>query len=388
MAIVKRKTKAGIVRYQVRVEDRNGKWFPSVTFDSLTDAKAEDARLCALRDQGKEVQVDDARKVTVFDFWEVWSEENRTDVSDGWKISQNQMFRDYVRPVLGEMKMIEVDAPAIGKVMNRAKKMGKSDQTREHIYTLLRRMFGDAVEYYEMLSVNPVKPKFHRPKVKQKERNFLLPAQSMQLIEYSRNHYLGPAVWLSILAGLRVSEVQGLVGQNVQFELGQILICRAYNNKTRSMQNYPKQQDWAYVPLPPMLREYLLTLDFGPDAFVAPGPDGIGMLSYNTYLPALARLCQRAGVPAITPHELRHSATEVYVQAGATEEDLRRLLNHASAVSTRRYIHRTNSRLVQIAGNISPALRVIEGGAVSPLASPAGSRTASVSPKGGVSNAG
>lgn len=352
MAIVPRKNKHGNVSYLVRVKDFDGKWFPAETFSDELSAKERENELQRLKRKGGRSITDDAKQVTLQEFWEVWSKENRTDVSEGWKISQDQMYRDYIQPTLGSLKMLQIRTPEIGKALNRAKDLGLGDQTRKHIYSLLRKMFNDAVEYYEMLTVNPVKAKFHRPKVHDRKRNFLHPKQAWRLLEFSKDHYLGPAIWLQVLAGLRPSEVQAMKGKSLIFELDQILICAAYNNKTDRMQDFPKQEDWAYAPMPPELKEYLMTLQIGPDDFVARSLKG-GMLPYSTYLPALRRLCKEAAVEEVTPHELRHTCTEIYMQAGASAEDIRRLLNHGSLTATKHYIHRTDERLNHIAGTVS-----------------------------------
>ncbi|MCB9026989.1 MAG: tyrosine-type recombinase/integrase [Bdellovibrionaceae bacterium] len=85
--------------------------------------------------------------------------------------------------------------------------------------------------------------------------------------------------------------------------------------------------------------------------FVACGPNG-EMLSYHSFLGTLKRLCKRIGITSITPHELRHSCTELYVEEGASLEDLRRLLNHKSSGVTATYVHRTDDRLLKIASNV------------------------------------
>jgi integrase len=103
----------------------------------------------------------------------------------------------------------------------------------------------------------------------------------------------------------------------------------------------------------PVLKDYLWEKwkrANDPEQFVVQARRG-GMLSYNTYLHLLERLCDEAEVPRITPHELRHSATEIWIEAGASEEDLRRLLNHKSGATTQRYIHRSGTRLSDI-GNL------------------------------------
>lgn len=368
MAIEKVRRKDGSHTFKVRVKDQAGNWYNTPTFHSLEDAKLEEARLMDQKRKGKKAISQDARLVTYNEYWDVWSVENRTDVSEGWKISQNQMNRDFIAPVIGGRKLISIGKPEVGQVLNRMKRMGKSEQLRKHVYSLLRKIFGDAVDYYEMLNVNPVNAKFHRPKVPQTKRTFLEPEDAFKLLDHVKGTYMGPPTWLMMLSALRISEVQALRGSSLMYPQGQILICAAFNNKTGELQAYPKQEDWAYSPMPPALKEYLQTLNRGPEDFVAPGIKG-GMLPYETYLQTLRRVCMEAGVKVITPHELRHSSTEIWVRAGASTEDLRRLLNHGTLSSTMRYIHRTDARLTEV----GKGLRLV-GNPNSPKSSPIGEK--------------
>lgn len=362
MAIVERTLADGTKKYQVRVKDREGNWLPSQFHMTKKEAElAEDSLKLDAR-KGKKAISKDAKTTTLLDYWEVWKIENRTHVSEGWKISQDQMFRDYVAPVIGNLTMIQIGAPEIGKVLNRAQSKGIGDQTRKHIYSLLRKMFSDAIEYYEMLVRSPVKPKFHRPKVAKRNRQFLHPDQAWRLLEESKHTYLGPPIWIQTLAGLRPGEVQSLRVKHLSFERSQILIISSFNNKTGKLQEHPKQEDWGVAPIVPELKAYLLEIikGKGPEDYVSPGPKQ-EMLSYNTYIGALARLCEKLKLPKITPHELRHTCTELWIQAGASAEDIRRLLNHNSLTATQAYIHRTDDRLRWLAGKVSrPSLRLVE----------------------------
>jgi integrase len=260
--------------------------------------------------------------------------------------------------------MAEIKTPHIGKVMKRAHDMGRGAQTRKHIYSLVRRMFGDAIEVYDMLKENPVRPKHHRPKVGERERNYLRPHETLALLEACRGHFLGRAIWIQSLSGLRPSEVQALTWGSIDSDGKVILIRAAYNKKTRTMQSFPKQVDWGRAPLPDELLEYLRPHFGAMDELVAPGPSG-GVLSYETYLPGLKRLCRQAKVSEVTPHELRHSAAFLYGEAGASTEDIRKLLNHKSLNATKHYLHRGDERLGRIAGGLSNTLRIIPGGKIS-----------------------
>jgi site-specific recombinase XerD len=90
--------------------------------------------------------------------------------------------------------------------------------------------------------------------------------------------------------------------------------------------------------------------------FVACSPTG-EMLSYHSFYSGLKRLCKEAEVTSVTPHELRHSCTELYVEWGASLEDLRRLLNHKSSSVTATYIHQTDERLQNIAVDVGRSQR-------------------------------
>lgn len=257
-------------------------------------------------------------------------------------------------PRFALMRLSEIRSTEVGILFAQLEKLGLSPQSILHVYNILHKLFEDAVEFYELAEVNPVKRRF-RPRVHRIEREFLSPAESWRLLEVAADHPLGAAVWVPILSGLRPGEIQALRWKAVDFERSQILIRSTFNKKLRVLQDQPKQGDWGRAPMPKVLADYLLERSKGrhPDDFVVPNVLG-GMLSYESFgQKVLPRLCRRAGVKRITPHELRHSCTELYVQAGASAEDLRRLLNHKSLSATIRYIHRTDERLQGIAGLIT-----------------------------------
>lgn len=364
MAIVRRKRKDGSITYQVKVKDRGGRWLPSSSFTSLVEARKAEAEIFEIKAKGNGQNLQDARDTSYAEYWEVWSQANRDEVSEGWRISQDQMNRDYVMPVLGELLMADITKADIGKVLNRMTKKGLSQQMKKHVYTLMHTVFSDAVDFYDMLKSSPVKAKHHAPSVARKERRFLEPHHLGHLLDKAREHYyLGPPVWVQALAGLRVEAMIGLSWRSIHWNLNQILICRAWKAKVGRLEDYPKGKNWEYVPLTPALKEYLWekwqASRKDPDDFVCPGPNG-GMLSYDTYQKAIKPLCRKAGVTELTSHELRHSTSELYVQFGATSEDIRRLLNHKSLETTQRYMHRTDSRLSSIAASVR--LTAIEGG--------------------------
>ncbi len=351
MAIQKRTFTSGATSYVVRVRDPRGKWYPTKSFERRVDAERYERQLGTQRDEGRVVDGKGVRDLIFADFIARWAGECRGHVSAGWRISQDQMIRDFVIPILGQKRLLDVGPQDVDQVL---KKAGErlAPQTVKHVYSMLRKMFVDAVEHYGLQVTNPVLRRY-RPRIAHRHRAFLKPAESWRLLESVSEHYLGPAIWLGTLAGLRISEIQALRWSGVDFDTAQISIRAAYNRKEKRLQDHPKQEDWGRVPMMPALRDYLLERRGEHGAFVAPGRDGSSMLSYETMEDALKRLCRKIGLHPLTPHELRHSCTEIWIDAGASAEDIRRLLNQKSLTATAHYIHRTDERLSRLAAGIT-----------------------------------
>lgn len=346
--------------YQVRVRDLNGRWFPYKTFRRKVDAKRYEAKLLHERGEGRVAPLSKVRKLLFRDYFSEWMAECRSQVSDGWKTSNRQIYRSHIAGHLGSRALINISKRDIAKVLLDVKERGLAEQTQAHVYNMLHKMFDDAIHHFEYLTFNPVIKKY-KPSIPKKERNFLKYNDAWKLLNFTKDHWLGPAIWLSSLSALRPCEVQGLKWSAVDFEHHRIIISKIYNRKEKRMQNYPKQEDWGQAPIPSALSVYLLSLrrNGSISEYVASGPDGM-MLSYSSYLKGLKRLCREAGVTVLTPHELRHTATEMYYTAGANTEDLKRLLNHSSVRTTEAYIHRTSERLAGIAEKLKPPIALVK----------------------------
>lgn len=348
MAIVLAKLKSGQV-YRVRVRDSHGRWHPCKSFCRKVDAERYQRELLVLNDKGIDASLIEMRNKTVQDYISNWI--ILRSVSDGWRMSQDQMIRDYIRPALGHKRLADVRPSDIEKLMAVMTAEKKGGQTRRHVYNILRKLFADAVEN-DWVVKSPVK-RAHRPKVDKRHRSFLCPTEARKLLVHSRNDPYGVAIWLGILAGLRPGEIIALQWDAVDFTNAVIQIKRDFKKKTRCIENSPKQGDWGRAPMPPDLIQFLTVVksEQRSGTFVAAGLKG-GMIQYETLGFHLTRLCAEAQVTRLTPHELRHTATGMYLDEGATIEDVRKLLNHSSMAMTMTYIHDADKRLKEIAGTL------------------------------------
>src|SRR5690242_15233895 len=110
MAIVKRIYKSRI-SFLARVRDANGKFYPSRNCATESEARTHEAELLERRKRGARSISTDARVTTYAEYWSVWSADGVRKASAGWKISQDQMNRDYIMPFLGNMYLADIDSP-------------------------------------------------------------------------------------------------------------------------------------------------------------------------------------------------------------------------------------------------------------------------------------
>ena len=356
MAIVPRKAKTGSLRYQVKVKDQYGRWMPCKTFLRKVDAERHERLLMSQTDSGVLAMNLKAGSVLFNDFVETWKDKCRLDIHPGWKLTQDQMLRDYVSPILGSKRVACITAIDISDVLSAMQDKGRANQTMLHVYQLLRKIMEDAVTQFRMIGVNPVLKRY-RPKVSLKERPFLNPNESRRLLKHSEAHFLGPAIWLGILAGLRSSEIQALNWQAVDLGSQRIVIKSAYKRKIKRIEDYPKQKHWGDAPISPDLLSLLKGLERRSE-FVACGKNG-GMLEQKVFHRTLRQLCEECGITIISPHGLRHSTSGIWMEGGANATDIQRLLNQRNPETTSRYIHGISDRLKDISSKVSVNLQPV-----------------------------
>jgi integrase len=177
----------------------------------------------------------------------------------------------------------------------------------------------------------PIKPRGYdddRP-------NCLTRDQFMELWRVSvGSKWLGPILLTGVL-GMRTCEVFALRWADVEDG-----VLRLRRSVYRGVEGEPKTtKSRRALPLPPEVasalpprRDRALLLYPGPDGdpLKAPGK------AFNN---ALARLCERAGVPRVTPHGLRRTTNTTMVDLGIPAETVRAILGHTDNGMTARYYH-------------------------------------------------
>lgn len=357
MAINERKLKDGSSVYRVEILDRYGKWYPKKQFARKSEAKVYEASLLSQKAKGEGTSPANHRDITLSQYFhETWKLEARTKVTEGWRSSQDQMFRDHIEPELGKYKLVEIHKRDIAKLLaNLQEKKGLGGQTVQHIYTLLNGIFKYSIEISEIRESNPVLRKF-KPHVKEYIPTYLKPDIAREFLEVVADHWLGPAIWIMVGTGLRVGELIGLQCGDLDLVEKRLYLRRQWRRKENRIAEVKNKKAEKPLPIADDLAEYLerklppfaTQTDWVVQSLKEPGK----MASYYTIYSSLKKLCKKHNFPLLTPHGLRHTTSGMWNEKGARKDDLKDLYNHKHDSTTERYNHSVPDRLVHLAKDV------------------------------------
>ncbi len=158
-------------------------------------------------------------------------------------------------------------------------------------------------------------------------------------------------------AGLRVSELVSLKLDQVLLEL-QVVRVKGKGGKERlaPFGQAAKKALLAYLPV----REALLKRrrKENPCLFLNFRGDPLTARSVHRLIKKYALLL---GIPAVTPHTLRHSFATHLLEAGADLRTIQEMLGHARLSTTQRYTHLDFSRLASIYDEAHPRAKKYKG---------------------------
>jgi integrase/recombinase XerC len=135
---------------------------------------------------------------------------------------------------------------------------------------------------------------------------------------------------LMLFAGLRVSEVLGLMAEDIEISERKGLV------KVRA----GKGGVYRVVPLSKTVREMLcnhLSDRFRAGEFVFSGENG-EKLTPRAAQKRLQALSDRLGMPELSPHALRHTSAKSMLDAGAKLTEVQKILGHKRVTTTTRYV--------------------------------------------------
>jgi integrase len=279
--------------------------------------------------------------MTLDEYFEKWLEEYaKFHHSPGWLTTDRHMYAKFVKPVIGQRLLREIQPLNIQHVLQKMVKEGKAKSYANRIRVMLHKMFAEALTTYRYVTYNPVsavKPfkedPYHAPHLKQDEAKALL--------KWAPSHWSGLGIDLALQLGLREGEIVGLKWDAVDLEQRRMEIRRKFERKTKVLEEFTKGKKVRVLGIYPdgLLERLKQQRAKYPKAeFVVCKEDG-SMISYIAIINALKYGIRDCKLSYVTVHGLRHTYASLYMQNGGDLYDLQKVMGHQSAKTTERYRH-------------------------------------------------
>lgn len=268
--------------------------------------------------------------------------------------SYSQLLRLYILPELGRYPLAKLTPQHVQAFLNARVNSGLAPRTVEYIHAVLRSALGQA-ERWGLVSRN-VARLVAPPKVESPEAKPLLPDEAKRLLEAARGDRLEALYVVALSLGLRQGEILGLRWEDVDFQHGQITIrYQLQHIGGRFLLVEPKSpRSRRTVQAPSFVLESLKShrkrqleerLKLG-RAWVGFERDLVFTTTVGTPLYArnlvrhFHRLLDKAGLPRMPFHNLRHTAASLLLAQGLDLRVIQQVLGHSQiALTANLYAH-------------------------------------------------
>jgi integrase len=256
-----------------------------------------------------------------------------------------QIVRVHLKPTIGRLKLKNVTPTHLRGLYREKLDAGASNRTVQYIHTTLRKALQDAVS--DELIPRNVADGIKAPRPMKKEINPLSPEQARMFLEAIHDDPLEALYVLAIHRGMRQGELLGLKWDDVDLETGTLLVRRTLsltrdghvfeqpkNGKGRSIQLTQPAADALRSHLQRQFKEIeALGDEYQDQGLIFPGEKGQPMRPW-TLTRKLQRILERAGLPHLRFHDLRHTCATLLLSKGVHPKFVQELLGHATIFIT------------------------------------------------------
>ena len=338
MATIERyETSTGATRWRVRYRTPDRRQTDKRGFRTKRDAEAFAATLEAAKLRGEYVSPAHAR-ITVDQLGPAWLERKRGHLKPSGYMVMEAAWRLRVQPRWGRVALGDIRPTAVQQWITDltrgtagTKPVGASVVRRTHY--VLSSILSDAVRD-NLITHNPAAD-VKLPRTSRKRPVYLTHEQVGDLAAAAGEYEA--LVLLLAYTGLRWGEAVGLRVRDLDLLRKRASIVEnAVQAGGRINVGTPKAHKQRSVPLPEFLVAYLARQceGKGRDDLLFSAADGTHLRRPHATSGWFTKAASAAGVPHVTPHDLRHTAASLAVSAGANVKAVQKMLGHASAAMT------------------------------------------------------
>ena len=281
-------------------------------------------------------------------FLERWLEDvSRPSVRPRTYIRYRELLTLHAIPALGNRPIARITPQDLQRLYGSKLEEGLSPRTVGHLHRVLHRALQDAVRWG--LVGRNVCDAVRPPKVLAHEMRALSPDEARQLLASAEGDRLEALYVLAVTAGLRQGELLGLKWQDVDLETARLQVRRtiARVNGNGFVESEPKSvKSRRSVNLTPMavealrrhrasqLEHRLEALAWEDSDLMFPNRVGRPIEAYNLLYRSFHPLLERAGLPRMRFHDLRHTAATLLLAQGVHPKVVQEMLGHSTVSLT------------------------------------------------------
>lgn len=315
---------------------------------NLTELKKEMTDLRYTLEHGTFIKKND---ITFEDWFKEWIETyKKNTVKQGTIDSYNKHYSAYLKKPLGKMKLIDIRAEHLQRVLNNMSDNGFSDDTIMLTYCVLSGAFKQAYKN-ELISKNPF-TLITRPRGKAKKERVVFTKEQQELyMKYAEKSYLCNLLQLAICTGMRNGELSGLLWSDVDFKnrvihIRHTLIVTKGGYKLDAPKTRTSLRDIpmigkAYEILKRQQKEYQImmgkTVKLANDDFVfSVAGEPISRKRITHEIETMLSNMKTDGIdfPHFSLHSTRHTFATRCIENGMAPQVLKTILGHATLSMT------------------------------------------------------
>lgn len=264
-----------------------------------------------------------------------------------WRVVKSRL--NIIDEIWGDVNLHEISSKRLTQLDSRLKEMGRSLNTINHYFALLKTLFYFAIKKKRYQGENPISEV--KPYIVNGKRREYSPEEIARILEAAERiekearagallqKYAKRIVLLLLYTGMRLGEVLNLRWENIQ------------NDKIVLKRTETKQQKEKIIPIASGIQGILEGLKDGrrKDGFVFPFRRRGGVMKPGYADNVIRKIREYSGIPDFIFHNLRHTASTIMVSEalgkGVSLADVMKVLGHSQVGTTMKYIHEDFERM-------------------------------------------
>jgi integrase len=258
-----------------------------------------------------------------------------------------QRTRACILDQIGKLRVRELTTPRAQHWVDALHRDNWRPNTIQGAVTVLSGAMAEAVRH-QVIAANPVKG-VSLPRIERSKHQTWTGAQVARVLAHVATEPMWHALYrLALMTGMRPGELRAIHWDDVDLERGTVTVRRTMTRDRRgrpTLGDATKTDDARVIAIPAAcvaaLRSWraeqnrirLAAVEWKKQGYVFAGRSG-GWLAQSSWQRRHRRICERAGVPVITHHEMRHTAATILMESGAHLKVVSEILGHRKVQTT------------------------------------------------------